>query len=128
MATVTFKIVQDGKTFVGPDGVDKSEWVPAYKEGQLIFVEKEQKIYLDFGNTRQCYASGGISERTMNYIGISTDNPTKGKAKVDGKTIDEPKPNDMVVYGKKEYLWRLGEDGITYGWYEIGDEEAPEWN
>ena len=64
----------------------------------------------------------------MNYIGISTEDPTKGAAIVGGKTITSPKPNDMVVYKTKEYLWRLGEDGVTYGWYEIGDEESPEWN
>ena len=33
----------------------------------------------------------------------------------------------MVVYGKKEYLYRKDKNGDE-GWFEIGDEEAPAWD
>lgn len=146
MATVTFKIVPEGKSFE-KEG-EKSEWKPTYKEGQLIFVETEKKIYLDYGGSRTCYAcgeSGGIATGAMNYVGITITDPTDPLDPVLGtvKIGDEdynPKLNDMAVYGTKEYIWRMGQihdpeypndptKMITVTkWFEIGDEEAPTWD
>lgn len=133
MATVTFKIVPKDKTFFMGDD-DKSNWKPTYKEGQLIFVEDEQKIYLDYDNRRVCYASaeggGGGAEGATNYLGISTTDPTSGTVKVNGETISSPALHSIVVYGTKEYLYRWGEDengNPVKGWYEIGDENSPGW-
>ena len=67
----------------------------------------------------------------MNYIGISTTNPLSGTVKVDGVVI-QARERDMVVYGKKEYLYRKSgqkdEEGKDiFGWFEVGDEDVPSW-
>lgn len=99
---------------------------PPYADGQIIFVEDEGQIFLDFHNWRKCYsASAEDRKESMRYLGISTTDPTTGTVTVDGKVV-EPKANDMVVFGTKEYMYRNGSNGLT--WYEIGDEEAPSWN
>lgn len=133
MATVTFKIVKKGKQF--KDSGNLSDWVPAYKEGQLIFVADRQKIYLDFENTRTCYGSGvsgSAGGGNMNYLGITTTDPTtavEGVVVINGEDIT-PNLNDVVVYGTKEYIWRQGVDGnnnTVTKWFEVGDEDAPTW-
>lgn len=53
---VSFKIISDGSPFTLSENPD--DLVPAYNDGQIIFVEAEKKIYLDFHNARTCYASG----------------------------------------------------------------------
>ena len=84
------------------------------------------KIYLDFHDMRTCY-----TPNSLNYAGISKVNPEniKGNGKI--TLIDNteliPKINDMVVWEKKEFIWREDEDG-NRGWFEVGDEDAPAWN
>ena len=123
---VTFKIVSEDNF-----DPDISENKPALVNGQLIFVPGDNgfgKIYLDYKGTRTCYTpeggSGGASQGALNYIGISTTDPTKGVT-IDGSPYTKPNLNDMVVWEKKEYMYRAGENGT--GWYELGDEDAPEW-
>lgn len=122
---VSFKIVSKDSEFTLSE--NKDELVPAYHEGQIIFSEGLQKIFLDFHDTRTCYASGisDVPTGVMNYLGLSDTDPTKKPVEVNGQVIT-PKPNDMVVYGTKEYLYRNGDNGT--GWYEIGDEDSPGWN
>jgi hypothetical protein len=106
-----------------------SQFRPAYSAGQLIFVEDTKNIYLDFHNWRKCYteAGGSATGSEINYRGISTTNPTSGTVTINGQVIS-PAPNDMVVFGEKEYLYRQGGANNEYGWYEIGDEEELTWS
>lgn len=100
---------------------------PPYSTGQIIFVEDEGQIFLDFHNWRRCYSvSDGDRKGSMRYLGISTTDPTTGTVTVDGKVV-EPKGTDLVVFGTKEYIYRKGVDG-KFNWYEIGDEDEPCWN
>lgn len=100
---------------------------PQYATGQIIFVEDVGQIFLDFHNWRRCYsASAEDRSESMRYLGISSTNPENGTVTIDGKVID-PKANNMVVYGSKEYIYRKGTDG-EFKWYEIGDEDEPGWN
>ena len=116
MAKVTFKI-----TSVGDGGfTTKEPYVPEYVPGQLIFVEDTRKIYLDFHGERVCYTPS-----SMNYIGISTTDPKSGTVTVDGVVI-QARERDLVVYKTKEYMYRKGTDGHL-AWYEVGDEDSPEW-
>lgn len=116
MAKVTFKVISS------------EDLLPEEKtEGQLIFVHDRSnrigKIYLDYGGERVCYTT----EPGMNYIGISTTDPVKtGKATINGEVL-QPRLKDVVVYGKKEYMWRHDEESNTNKWMEIGDEESPDW-
>ena len=128
MAKVTFKFTDsEPEHFKLSDDID--ELIPPYVEGQILFVqgEDEGRIFLDFKNSRMCYSgvSSSMLGKQVNFIGISSTDPSSGTATVGGQAIS-PNINDMVVYGKKEYLYRNGENGP--GWYEIGDEESPEWN
>jgi len=104
MAAVTFKIIKSGNNFSDTDTL-----IPAYKEGQLIFVEAQQKIYLDYNDRRTCYASasggGSSTGNGLNYLGISTTDPTSGTVTINGVVIT-PTEKDMVVYNTKEYIWR----------------------
>ena len=118
---VTFKVVT-------PENFDKN---PAYNEGQLLFVHdttnKIGQIYLDYGGERVKYTI----DPGMNYVGISTTDPSKdngqGPVTIDGKVL-QPRLKDVVVYGKKEYMWRKDEDdNYNLKWMEIGDEESPDW-
>lgn len=135
MASVSFKIVskENESGFIHQGNVQAM--VPAYKDGQIIFVEGQNgngRIFLDFHNTRTCYTpsvSSSSSTSGMNYVGISSTDPKTGVT-IDGQPY-EPNEFDMVVYGKKEYMYRHGkdEDGhdLGLGWYEIGNEASPEW-
>lgn len=118
-AKVTFKIITN----------DKLSSLPVV-DGQLIFVEDKGKIYLDYHNGRKCYTpDGGSSTGGLNYIGIMDEGfkPEKENTwKIGGERI-YPNINDMVVYEKKEYLYRKDKNGDE-GWFEIGDEEAPAWD
>ena len=80
-------------------------------DGQLLFVHdvdsKIGQIYLDYGGARVCYTT----EPGMNYIGIADEDPSKittvdGIIKINGNNIT-PRLKDVVVYGKKEYMWRI---------------------
>lgn len=122
---VTFKITTQAKF---------EEEEPAIVNGQILFVANSDgetgKIYLDFNDIRQCYTSDGTMG--LNYIGISTTNPKSGTVTVDGVVI-QAREKDMVVYKTKEYLYRKsgekdGDGKDILGWYEIGDEDSPEWN
>ena len=100
---------------------------PAYSTGQIIFVEDEGQIFLDFHNWRKCYSASAEDRKGgIKYLGISTTDPATGTVTVDGNVVT-PKTNDMVVFGTKEYIYRKGADG-TYKWYEMGDEDAPGWH
>ena len=124
MANVTFKITSTTKGFT-----TVYPYTPAYVPGQLIFLEDKGQIWLDFHGERKQYS--GSRGSGMNYIGISTTNPTTEGATVEGVKITNPSLNDMVVYNTKEYLWRTGldKDGKPIGpfWFEVGDEEVPSW-
>jgi len=116
MAKVTFKVVTP-QNFKNQPIVD----------GQLLFVHDVStglgKIYLDYGKTRVCYTP----EPGMNYVGISTTDPKTGTVTIDGQVL-QPRPKDVVVYGKKEYMWRIDTDNNNQPrWMEIGDEESPDW-
>ena len=117
MASVTFKIYK-GSEFNG-SGDDKSAWIPAYKEGQIIFVKEQKKIYLDFDGDRTCYTPSGLNYVGVMDSGFEPDEPNTWKLKGEPFT---PNDLDVVVYGTKEYLFR------DNGWHEIGDESSPEWN
>ena len=120
MAKVTFKVVK-------PNNIPSQ-----LTEGQLLFVHdvdnKIGQIYLDYGGERVCYTT----EPGMNYIGIADEDPSKiktddGIIKINGNNIT-PRLKDVVVYGKKEYMWRKDkDDGDKLKWMEIGDEESPDW-
>lgn len=100
---------------------------PAYSTGQIIFVEDIGQLYLDFHNWRRCYSTSDEDRKeSMRYLGISSTDPAKGTVTIDGKVV-EPKANDMVVFGTKEFIYRTGTDGVLK-WYEMGDEEAPSWD
>jgi len=120
MAKVTFKVVSS------EDNIPES-----LTEGQLLFVHDKStgigKIYLDYGGKRVCYTT----EPGMNYIGISSTDPSKdngqGPVTINGQEL-QPRLKDVVVYGKKEYMWRKDkDDGDKLKWMEIGDEESPDW-
>lgn len=123
MASVTFKILKnDNVTWADSDN---QKWTPAYKEGQIIFAKGEKKIYLDFDGDRTCYTPD-VSSNGMNFIGIVDEKPTGGTVKIGGKDVIV-RENDMVVFGTKEYIYRKDKGGNS-GWFEIGDESAPEWS
>lgn len=119
MAKVTFKVVKP-ESFKNQPIVD----------GQLLFVHDVAtgigKIYLDYGNERVCYTA----EQGMNYVGISTTDPSKnngqGPVTIDGTEL-QPRLKDVVVYDKKEYMWRYDNESKKNRWMEIGDEESPDW-
>lgn len=113
-AKVTFKITTK----------DKLGNVPI-TDGQLIFVQDAAKIYLDYGGDRVCYTPE--VQTGINYVGISTTDPSSGTVTISDKPDYSPKEKDIVVYGKKEYMWRKGENK-QFGWFEIGDEDSPEWH
>lgn len=118
---VSFKIITAERFKM--DG-EQSTWVPAYRQGQIIFVEdnNESKIWLDFHGQRTCYSgfgSGGASNG-INYVGISSTDPLGGIVTVNG-VVYSPSKNDMVVYDTKEYLYRDDGQG-NLGWFELGDE------
>lgn len=127
---VQFKLTIKNK-FTCPDkeysSATASLFKPPYATGQIIFVEDEGQIFLDFHNRRRCYSA---SERDRNdgikYLGISKTDPSTGIVTVNGEVIT-PKANDMVVFGSKEYIYRKGDDN-RFRWYEMGDEDAPGWN
>ena len=130
-AKVTFKIASfvDGSFRETPN--EEGVWTPAFNEGQIIFVEDLQKIYLDFHGNRKCYNTpAGI-----NYVGISDFDPTTSTEEpwnitIDGETYS-PHEKDVVVFEQREFMFRKGkdEDGNEYfGWFEIGDEDSPVWN
>lgn len=128
-AKVSFKITTDEK-FKSPQsgeytGDNGNQFSPAYCPGQITFVENVGKIYLDFHGYRKCYTPIGSNHNGLNYLGISTTDPTTGTVTINGNEII-PSEKDMVVFGKKEYLYRKGEDGVL-GWFELGNEDSPEW-
>ena len=116
-----FKMPQDGE-YTGSNG---NQFSPAYCPGQITFVENLGKIYLDFHNYRQCYTPIGSLHNGLNYLGISTTDPTTGTVTING-TVIIPNEKDMVVFGKKEYIYRADENG-DLGWFELGNEDSPEW-
>jgi hypothetical protein len=64
----------------------------------------------------------------MRYLGISETDPESGTVKI-GDVVITPKPNDMVAFGNKEFIYRKGgENGTISKWYELGDEDVPGWN
>ena len=119
MAKVTFKVVSN-----------EDKMPEELTDGQLIFVHDRNsgigKIYLDYGEKRICYTT----EQGMNYVGISTTDPSKnngqGPATINGQEL-QPRLKDVVVYGKKEYMWRYDSELKKNRWMEIGDEESPDW-
>lgn len=122
-AKVTFKIIT-------------SEKLPSLSvvDGQLIFVEDEQKIYLDYHGSRKCYTpEGGSSTGDLKFRGVMDDgfNPKDESTwKIDGVRIYLD-INDVVAYGKKEYMYRKAKDAqghVVEGLFELGDEDAPEWD
>jgi photosystem II stability/assembly factor-like uncharacterized protein len=97
-AKVTFKIITN----------DKLSSLPVV-DGQLIFVEDKGKIYLDYHNGRKCYTpDGGSSTGGLNYIGIMDEGfkPADSTTWKIGGELIVPNEKDVVVYGKKEYMWR----------------------
>ena len=120
MAKVTFKVIT-------PDKLKEQD----YTLGQLLFVHDVSsgmgKIYLDYGGKRVCYTPEVQSG--INYLGIMDDGfvaTDKETWKIDNVLIT-PKEKDVVVYGKKEYMWRKDKDDNEFKWMEIGDEESPDW-
>lgn len=125
---VSFKITINEK-FTCPEdtyneGVNDDEFKPAYKSGQLIFVEDLGKIYLDFHGLRKCYTPISTIHNGLNYIGISETDPITVGVTIDGQLIT-PSEKDMVVFGTKEYIYRDGTNGLE--WYELGNESSPAW-
>ena len=111
-------------------GETENLFKPRYSEGQIIFVEDEGNIYLDFHGWRKCYTKGeGMDPTNIRFLGVSDDDPAlapaSGTIHINGAEVT-PKSNDMVVYNTKEYLYRDGTNGE--GWYEIGDEDEPTWS
>lgn len=102
---------------------------PDYKEGQIIFVLDTNEIYLDFEGSRCCYSTLNPPPKTinyMNYLGIVDDEPLKqGELHLIGTSEPlMPKERDVVVFGKKEYMYRYGVDDKEHlKWYEMGDED-----
>lgn len=125
---VTFKITKESK-FSAPEELYSPEtallFKPEYQTGQIIFVEDLGKIYVDFHNARVCYTAVSAPSTGINYLGISTTDPTTGVVTILGEII-VPNEKDLCVFGTKEYLYRKGEDGVP-AWYEVGDEDTPAW-
>ena len=121
-APVTFKITTQAKLGSVPQ-----------TDGQLIFVHDIAKIYLDYKGSRVCYTpdGGSSSQGGMNYIGImdkgfEPDDSTTWK--IGGESV-VPNEKDVVVYGKKEYMYRKDQDDDNkLKWMELGDEDTPTWN
>lgn len=148
-AKVQFKIASrtDG-SFTSPEVEYSTEtaslFKPSYSTGQIIFVEDELNIYLDFHNWRKCYTKGGGSSDpdVVRYIGQTETDPNeqmsqKGTVLIVGSGEVTPRLNDIVAlaHTKKEFLYRVDVDEngqpVPNGlpkWFEIGDEGAPEWN
>lgn len=124
MAKVSFKIISENSPFELSD--KKEDLVPAYTDGQIIFVEAEKKIYLDFHNRRTCYANVSASGG-MNYLGIADNLPDDENVILKGGKSVTAKENDMIVVGTKEYIYRKGYNDVL-GWFEIGDESEMDWN
>lgn len=127
MASVSFKITNSSK-FQGQglefvSGTNDGSFNPPYKEGQIIFVEGQGKIYLDFHHFRQCYTPDipQVSNDGIRYKGISSTNPLTEGATLNGVPFT-PQAGDLVVYGAKEFLYRYGDNG-QLGWFEMGDED-----
>ena len=101
---------------------------PQYSSGQLIFIEDDGQIYLDFHNHRRCYSSEGGEDMkyAVKYLGISTTSPESGLVTIDGIQIT-PKINDMIAFQNKEFIYRKGENGHAK-WFELGDEDMPGWD
>ena len=122
MAKVTFKVVTPEKFQAGIPKVD----------GQLLFVHDKDtglgQIYLDYDDVRVKYTT----DPGMNYVGIAEEDPSQiayenGKIKL---TTGEYVPNfkDVVVWDRKEYMWRPDKDEDNkFKWMEIGDEDVPSW-
>ena len=62
----------------------------------------------------------------MKYRGISTTDPTSGVVTIDGDIIT-PNLNDMVAFGNKEFIYRYNSGDTEPHWYELGDEDSPNW-
>ena len=127
MASVSFKITNSSK-FQGHglefvSGTNDESFNPPYKEGQIIFVEGQGRIYLDFHNFRQCYSQEGQSGTVegIRYKGISSTNPLTDGATLNGLPFT-PQVGDLVVFGSQEFLYRYGDNGQP-GWFEMGDED-----
>lgn len=124
-AKVSFKMASVKTGFSAKAG----ELNPSYSDGQIIFVEDLGKIYVDFHNMRTCY-----TPNSLNYVGISKVNPENagedGEVTLIDNTTIKPKINDLVVWGKKEFIWREGKEGnnTVTRWFELGDEDAPQWS
>lgn len=106
----------------------RSDKLPEYHDGQIIFVENEQKIYLDFHGERVCYSGDGSSiSNATRYMGIANEDP--GETKLFSTSLhpevfaseDDIPDNAIVAYDKKEYMWRKDETGEK-NWYPLGDE------
>ena len=110
------------------DGHNDDQFYPSFTPGQIIFVEDIGKLYVDFHAYRKCYSgSGGVApSNSLNYVGISTEDPTK-KVTIAGKADYEPSLNDIVVYQSKEFIYRYGLKDTEPHWYELGDEDSLNW-
>ena len=135
---VQFKITtRSGGRFTNPDVYWTEEtahlFKPPYSTGQIIFVEDEDNIYLDFHRRRRCYTKGeGQDPTNIRFLGVSDDDPAaspeSGTIHINGTEVT-PKPNDMVAWKKKEFLWRENKDqNGKFKWFEVGDEDSPEWH
>ena len=147
-AKVTFKIVRKDDGSFNDPGVpytkeSASDFVPPYSTGQIMFVEDEGNIYLDFHWWRKCYTKGqGSDPSVVRYIGQTETDPNeqmsqKGTVLIIGGGEVTPQLNDIVAlaHTKKEFLYRVDVDEngqpVPNGlpkWFEIGDEGAPEWD
>ena len=140
-AKVSFKIARKDDGSFNDPGVpytkeSEKDFKPPYSTGQIIFVEDERNIYVDFHWRRTCYTNGESGDpQAVRYIGQTTTDPLhplddKGTVLIDGVEIT-PKLNDMVAlaFTKKEFIFRVDkyENGLPK-WFEIGDEGAPEWD
>lgn len=126
---VQFKITKS-KIFTSP-GVEYSSktehlFSPPYSTGQLIFVEDDGQIFLDFHNWRRSYSTSNDDRKYgVRYLGVTTTDPKTGVITINGKVVT-PKANDMVAFGNIEYIYRAGDDG-QLKWLELGNEDSPEW-
>lgn len=131
---VQFKITtRTGGKFTNPNVAWTEEtahlFKPKYSTGQIIFVEDEGNIYLDFHRWRKCYTND--DQTNIRFLGVADEDPTlapeSGIIHINGNEVT-PSPNDMVAWNKKEYLWREDkEQNGVFKWFEIGNEDAPEW-
>jgi hypothetical protein len=126
---VQFKITKS-KIFTSPGVEYKSEtehlFSPPYSTGQLIFVEDDGQIFLDFHNWRRCYSTSNDDRKYgVRYLGVTTTDPKTGVITINGVVVT-PKANDMVAFGNIEYIYRAGDDG-QLKWLELGNEDAPGW-